>query len=56
MPHTLHFHGSKLTWENDGVPTTTGITVTGGEKHTYTIPANVPGTHLSLPLPNTPAH
>jgi len=25
-------------------------------KHTYTIPANVPGTHLSLPLPNTPAH
>ncbi|MFC6765399.1 multicopper oxidase domain-containing protein [Natrinema soli] len=46
MPHTLHFHGSRKTWKNDGVPTTTGITVTGGEKHTYTIPANVPGTHL----------
>lgn len=46
MPHTLHFHGARKRWENDGVPTTTGITVTPGEKHTYTIPANVPGTHL----------
>ncbi|SFC26048.1 Tat (twin-arginine translocation) pathway signal sequence [Halobiforma haloterrestris] len=45
-PHTLHFHGAKKTWENDGVPTTTGITVEPGEKHTYEIPANVPGTHL----------
>lgn len=45
-PHTLHFHGARKTWENDGVPTTTGITVNPGEKHTYTIPANVPGTHL----------
>jgi FtsP/CotA-like multicopper oxidase with cupredoxin domain len=45
-PHTLHFHGSRKTWENDGVPTTTGITVKPGEKHTYEIPANVPGTHL----------
>ena len=26
-PHTLHFHGVRKTWENDGVPTTTGITV-----------------------------
>jgi len=46
MPHTLHFHGVQKTWENDGVPTTTGITVKPGEKHTYEIPANVPGTHL----------
>ncbi|QCD66511.1 MULTISPECIES: multicopper oxidase domain-containing protein [Halomicrobium] len=46
MPHTLHFHGVRKTWENDGVPTTTGITVNPGEKHTYEIPANVPGTHL----------
>ncbi len=46
MPHTLHFHGVRKTWENDGVPTTTGITVQPGEKHTYEIPANVPGTHL----------
>jgi FtsP/CotA-like multicopper oxidase with cupredoxin domain len=45
-PHTLHFHGVRKTWENDGVPTTTGITVNPGEKHTYEIPANVPGTHL----------
>ncbi|WP_340097997.1 multicopper oxidase domain-containing protein [Salinibaculum salinum] len=46
MPHTLHFHGVTKTWENDGVPTTTGITVGPDEKHTYQIPANVPGTHL----------
>jgi FtsP/CotA-like multicopper oxidase with cupredoxin domain len=46
MPHTVHFHGVRKTWENDGVPTTTGITVMPGEKHTYEIPANVPGTHL----------
>ena len=31
---------------DDGVPTTTGVRVDPGEKHTYTIPANVPGTHL----------
>ncbi len=46
MPHTIHFHGVSKTWENDGVPTTTGITVMPGEEHTYEIPANVPGTHL----------
>ncbi|WP_323191718.1 multicopper oxidase domain-containing protein [Halostella sp. PRR32] len=45
-PHTVHFHGVRKTWENDGVPTTTGITIPPGEKHTYEIPANVPGTHL----------
>ena len=45
-PHTVHFHGQRKAWENDGVPTTTGITVPPGEKHTYEIPANVPGTHL----------
>ncbi len=45
-PHTVHFHGVTKTWENDGVPTTTGITVNPGEKHTYQIPANVPGTHF----------
>jgi len=44
--HTIHFHGVSKTWENDGVPTTTGITVNPGEKHTYQIPANVPGTHV----------
>ncbi|WP_311173720.1 multicopper oxidase domain-containing protein [Halobellus ordinarius] len=45
-PHTLHFHGVRKAWKDDGVPTTTGIRVDAGEKHTYTIPANVPGTHL----------
>ncbi|KTG21243.1 multicopper oxidase domain-containing protein [Haloferax profundi] len=45
-PHTVHFHGVQKAWEDDGVPTTTGIRVDPGEKHTYTIPANVPGTHF----------
>ena len=45
-PHTVHFHGVTKAWEDDGVPTSTGIQVNPGEKHTYTIPANVPGTHL----------
>ena len=45
-PHTVHFHGSQTTWENGGVPTTTGIQVPAGEKHTCETPANVPGTHL----------
>ena len=44
--HTVHFHGVTKKWKDDGVPTTTGITVEPGEKHTYEIPANVPGTHL----------
>lgn len=55
-PHTLHFHGVRKTWENDGVPTTTGITVAPGEKHTYTIQANVPGTHLYHCHFQTPMH
>jgi FtsP/CotA-like multicopper oxidase with cupredoxin domain len=45
-PHTIHFHGVRKTWKNDGVPTTTGIQVPPGETHTYEIPANVPGTHF----------
>jgi FtsP/CotA-like multicopper oxidase with cupredoxin domain len=44
--HTIHFHGVRKTWKNDGVPTTTGIKVPPGEEHTYEIPANVPGTHF----------
>jgi len=44
--HTIHFHGVRKTWKNDGVPTTTGIKIPPGEKHTYEIPANVPGTHF----------
>ncbi len=55
-PHTLHFHGVRKSWENDGVPTTTGVTVKPGEKHTYTIPANVPGTHLYHCHYQTPMH
>ena len=55
-PHTLHFHGVRKTWENDGVPTTTGITVGPDEEHTYTIPANVPGTHLYHCHYQTPRH
>ncbi|WP_435146941.1 multicopper oxidase domain-containing protein [Halobaculum sp. P14] len=45
-PHTVHFHGVQKAWKDDGVPTTTGISVAPGEKHTYTVPANVPGTHF----------
>jgi FtsP/CotA-like multicopper oxidase with cupredoxin domain len=45
-PHTIHFHGVRKAWENDGVPTTTGIQVPPGETHTYEIPANVPGMHF----------
>ncbi|MFB6178613.1 MAG: multicopper oxidase domain-containing protein [Halorientalis sp.] len=45
-PHTVHIHAVRKTWENDGVPTTTGITVKPGTKHTYEIPANTPGTHF----------
>jgi FtsP/CotA-like multicopper oxidase with cupredoxin domain len=45
-PHTVHFHGVRKAWKDDGVPTTTGITVNPGEERVYTIPANVPGTHL----------
>ncbi len=56
VPHTLHFHGVRKTWENDGVPTTTGITVMPGESHTYDIPANVPGTHLYHCHYQTPMH
>lgn len=56
MPHTVHFHGVQTTWENDGVPTTTGVTVDAGESHTYTIPANVPGTHLYHCHYQTPRH
>ncbi|WP_332897359.1 multicopper oxidase domain-containing protein [Haladaptatus sp. CMSO5] len=56
VPHTLHFHGVRKSWENDGVPTTTGVTVMPGESHTYTIPANVPGTHLYHCHYQTPMH
>ncbi|WP_435349416.1 multicopper oxidase domain-containing protein [Haloarchaeobius sp. HRN-SO-5] len=55
-PHTLHFHGVRKSWANDGVPTTTGITVMPGETHTYTIPANVAGTHLYHCHYQTPMH
>ncbi|WP_128478785.1 multicopper oxidase domain-containing protein [Halorussus pelagicus] len=55
-PHTVHFHGVQKTWKNDGVPTTTGITVEAGEKHTYQVPANVPGTHLYHCHFQTPRH
>ncbi len=55
-PHTLHFHGIRPAWEDDGTGETTGITVMPGEEHTYTIPANVPGTHIYHCHYNTPWH
>lgn len=45
-PHTFHVHGLAKDWEDDGVPSTTGIQVNPGEEHTYKITANQPGTHL----------
>jgi FtsP/CotA-like multicopper oxidase with cupredoxin domain len=56
MPHTIHFHGSQTAWKDDGVPTTTGITVGPGESHTYEIPANTPGTHIYHCHYQTPWH
>ncbi len=55
-PHTAHFHGVQKAWKDDGVPTTSGVTVNAGEKHTYTIPANVPGTHYYHCHFQTPRH
>ncbi|MFC6975986.1 multicopper oxidase domain-containing protein [Halomicroarcula sp. GCM10025709] len=55
-PHTIHFHAVSKQWEDDGVPTTTGIRVDPGEQHTYTIPADVPGTHLYHCHYQTPRH
>ncbi|MDS0297808.1 multicopper oxidase domain-containing protein [Halogeometricum sp. S1BR25-6] len=56
MPHTFHVHGLRKTWENDGVPTTTGVTVEPGQKHTYDFTANVAGTHLYHCHYQTPRH
>ncbi|QLG27938.1 multicopper oxidase domain-containing protein [Halorarum halophilum] len=56
MPHTFHVHGLRKTWENDGVPTTTGVTVGPGETHTYEFTANVAGTHLYHCHYQTPRH
>lgn len=55
-PHTLHFHGVRVNWEDDGTGETSGITVGPGDTHTYTIPANVPGTHIYHCHYNTPTH
>ncbi|MFB6177855.1 MAG: multicopper oxidase domain-containing protein, partial [Halobaculum sp.] len=55
-PHTVHFHAVQTSWKNDGVPTTTGITVNPGEKQVYEIPANEPGTHLYHCHFQTPRH
>lgn len=55
-PHTLHFHGVQKSWRDDGAPTTTGVRVDPGEKHTYTIPANTTGTHLYHCHYRTPWH
>ena len=56
MPHTFHVHGLQTTWENDGVPTSTGITVGPGETHTYQFTANTPGTHIYHCHYQTPRH
>lgn len=44
-PHTVHVHGLKKDWMDDGAPATTGIVVGPDESYTYHFDANVPGTH-----------
>lgn len=44
--HTVYFRAVRKTWEDDGVPTRTGITVDPGETNTYGVTVNVPGTHV----------
>ena len=56
MPYTIHFHGAQTAWKDDGVPTTTGITVDPGASHTYEIPANTPATHIYHCHYQTPWH
>ena len=46
-PHTIHVHAVDKSWKDDGAPETTGHEhLDPGESHTYTIEADVPGTHL----------
>lgn len=44
-PHTIHIHGVRKDWMDDGAPATTGDRVDPGESYTYEIEANTPGTH-----------
>lgn len=45
--HTLHVHAVDTSWHDDGSPDTTGhLDIPPGESQTYTIHADVPGTHF----------
>ena len=56
MPHTLHVHGVRKSWMDDGVSTTTGVVAEPGGSHTYDYSANVAGTHLYHCHYQTPRH
>ncbi|MDG5819697.1 multicopper oxidase domain-containing protein [Natronococcus sp. A-GB7] len=45
-PHTVHVHAVGKTWADDGAPVTNREHVGPGESHTYTLHADVPGTHV----------
>ena len=45
--HTLHIHAVTKSWQDDGAPETSGHNhISPGDSHTYTIEADVPGTHF----------
>ncbi|GAB3041424.1 multicopper oxidase domain-containing protein [Natronobiforma cellulositropha] len=45
--HTLHVHAVDKSWHDDGAPDTAGhLDVSPGDSQTYTIHADVPGTHF----------
>jgi FtsP/CotA-like multicopper oxidase with cupredoxin domain len=47
QPHTLHVHAVDKSWHDDGAPDTAGHQhISPGETETYTITADVPGTHF----------
>jgi len=45
MPHTIHWHGVHLPWDQDGVPFISQEPIAGGESFTYEFEAKPAGTH-----------
>ncbi|RQG94122.1 multicopper oxidase family protein [Natrarchaeobius chitinivorans] len=45
-PHTVHVHALGKSWADDGAPVTNREFVGPGESHTYSLEADVPGTHV----------
>ncbi|MFC6719479.1 multicopper oxidase domain-containing protein [Natrialbaceae archaeon GCM10025810] len=45
-PHTVHAHAVGKSWGDDGAPVSTRTEVGAGERHTYELVGDVPGTHF----------